>query len=826
MTGAAGGFGRPLVETVLERGDAVAACDLTAPPIESDRCLPLAADVTDPEAMREAARAAVERFGRIDVVVTCAGVGLGGPFEETDPEAMRRVIDVNLLGTMHTAWAALPHLRRQGSGRLVLMSSDSGQVGFPFQNVYTASKFGVEGLAESVKLEVEPFGIDVTVVEPCGAFDTGMPRGAVAAAREAIPADSPYRERAMAIADQLESGEFQSPQLVVDAIWEVAGATQPPFRRRVGPDDRTGLLSAKRRLPDEAFFDLIRYGTATGHEGRVPVEGQGTGGDLFVRTLAAAGVEVCFTIVGGHDYELVEAARRYGMRVVDVRHEQAAAHMADAYARFTRRPALVAVDGAPGVVNAFPGIQVASEAQVPMIVATAQGSLEGRDIGVMQAIDQLRVVRPVTKWQRTCFEAARMAEYAATAYRHAVSGRPGPVFCDFPLEVMRATVDLGEVAEPRGFVPEGRPHPDPALVERAVELLAASERPMVIAGSGVWWADAGDELAAFCEETGIPVMCRNLARGVVADDHPLAAGFMPYPANLADTFLVVGTRLDWTIGYGRFPLFDADATVIQVDVHPESIGKTRPVDVGIVADAGAALRALRAAADEATFRVDPGYVAAAHGAVREARRRQLEDLGIADREADRPMHSLQVLEAYRAWAPREAVTVVDGGYSAAFAIEHLDARSPGGVTWVGSTGHLGVGVAYAAAAKLAEPDRPVVALMGDGAFGLAGLELDTAVRHGLAIVVVVFNDAGWGETRDGQRRRWGDEALIGTDLAPTRYDQLAQSLGGHGELVTTPDELGPALDRALASGTAAVVNCLTDPDQRSGIVSGLPWVIE
>ncbi len=550
------------------------------------------------------------------------------------------------------------------------------------------------------------------------------------------------------------------------------------------------------------------------------------GGHLITRMLAREGVTHLFALPGGHNYEILDGCLDAGIRVVDVRHEQQAAHMADGWTRATGGLGVVAVDGAPGLANALPGIQVAYESQVPLLVLTAQGSLAGRDIGVMQAIDQLELVRPVTKWRRTCFDIARLPEYVGMALRQARSGRPGPVFLDFPLEVLRGTVEEGSVAFPQRYRTEARPFGDPAQVRAALDLLRQAERPLLVVGSGIWWARAGAELTHFVEASGIPVLTRNLARGLIADDHPLCVGVMPTAAFGADIYLVIGTRLDWTIGYGRPPLFAADARLIECDIIAEKIGKTRPVDVGIVGDARAVLQQLTAALADAPISVAPEWQARAKGSLAHLRQQTAGRVNLAARPADRPMHSLQLCHVLAAELPREADTVIDGGYIAAFGLETLDARTPGGVVWVGSTGHLGVGMAFANAIKLAQPGRPVVALMGDGSFGLCAMEFDTAVRHHLPVVVVIANDQGWGEIRDGQRRRWGAARVVGAELGLTRYDELARALGGHGEFVERPEELRPALRRALAAGRPAIVNVVTDREQRSTTVSGMPWIVE
>jgi acetolactate synthase-1/2/3 large subunit len=551
------------------------------------------------------------------------------------------------------------------------------------------------------------------------------------------------------------------------------------------------------------------------------------GGYLIMKTLREAGVTHLFTIVGGHNFEMVDACQDLGITVTDVRHEQQAAHMADAMTRFTRQPAVVAIDGAPGLVNAFPGIQVAYESQVPIIVLTGQGSMVGRDIGVMQAIDQLELVRPITKWRRTCFDIKRLPEYASMAVREATTGRPGPVFLDAPLEIVRGKVEESAAPMPHHYRTASRAHGDPALIKEALTLLASAQRPLIVAGSGVWWSHAENELREFARLMQIPVVCRNMARGIIAEDDPLGAGFLPTSAAGADVYLILGTRLDWTIGFGRPPLFAPDAKAIQVDIMAEKIGKNRPADIGIHGDAKAVLGQMIALArDYHPKSVPDAWRAQPKATTAGMRGGMIQQYGLAERPADQPMHSIQLVQALSKALPREARLIVDGGYIAAFGLQYTDAYSELGIVWVGSTGHLGVGVSFAAASKLAEPGKPVVALMGDGSFGLSGIEFDTAVRHGLPLVVVIANDAGWGEVRDGQRKRYGNERVLGTNLAPTRYDELAKALGGHGELVASVDQIAPALERCLKLDKPSIINVLTDRDQRSLLVTGMPWPIE
>jgi len=785
-------------------------------------------DVTVDEEIAQAVGTALERFGKIDVLVNNAGVGHGGPIEEATMGELRFVMDVNALGVMAVTKAVLPHMRSRGEGQIINISSDSGKVGFPFQGLYTAAKHAVEGFSEVLWHEVQPFGVQVTLIEPCGMFKTAMPRDAIDGALHSVKPDSPYYTWAHHMGAEMQAGWEHStdPSLVVEAILEVADAEKPPLRCRAGLPDRTGLVGLRNQMPDEDYVEFIRKVT----QGAVApggTKGRLTGGGLIVRTLKQAGVTHCFTIVGGHNYHIVDACLDEGITVVDVRHEMNAAHMADAWARFTGRPALVTVDAAPGLVNAVSGIEVAYEAQVPMIVVCSQGSMEGRDIGVMQAIDQLRLLQPITKWQRSCYDLKRLPEYTSMAVRYATTGRPGPVFLDFPQELLSATVQEDEILFPESYRTAARPLGDPALVGEALEILSTAKKPLVVAGSGVWWAGAGEELMRFVEATGMPILTRNLARGLVPDDHPLCCGFYPTPAAGADAFLILGTRLDWTIGFGQFPLFDREARVIQVDITPEVIGKNRAIHVGIVGDAGQVLRQLNAILpDFPDWQIDPGWPARAKATLAAMREDTAKGAKLEERPSDRLMHSIRLVQELAACLDREAIKVVDGGYIGAFGIQYLDANVPGGVTWVGSAAHLGVGLAYAIAGKLAHPDKQVVALMGDGSFGLCAMEFDTAVRYHVPIVVVIANDEGWGEVRDGQRRRFGEDRVVGTQLAATRYDEMAKALGGYGEFVERPEEIAPAIRRAVESGLPAIINVHTDPEQRSAAVSGLPWITE
>jgi len=556
------------------------------------------------------------------------------------------------------------------------------------------------------------------------------------------------------------------------------------------------------------------------------------GGDLAAAVLRAEGVTCVFGLSGGHVAPIFDGLLTAGIRLIDTRHEEAAVMMAEGWARYTGRPGVAVVTAGPGVVNAFPGVAVAWQTRAPVVVIAGRASIARRDLGAMQDVDQVELMRPVTKWARTVLRTERIPDYLGAAFRQAVSGRPGPVFLDIPEDVVSREVAAADLSprihsatieetsagkaelprESQDYRSSARPGADRDDVRRAAELIAGSKRPVIVAGSGVWWSGACADLVAFAERTGIPVYTRTMARGAVPDDHPLGAGFFPAGLMQADLALILGTRYDWTIGYGRPPLFPPDLKVIQVDIEPEEIGRNRRADVGLPGDVKVVLRQLQdALAELGDPRADPAW-AAALKEMRESFRQMLgAGAGAGTGGSSGPIHPALLVQEVRANLPRETAIVLDGGDIAGFAMTTMDAYGPGSCTWVGGFGHLGVGIPYAIAAKLAQPERPVVVLTGDGSFGLGAMEFDTAVRHMVPIVSVIANDTAWGQVRHGQEAAFGPDRTPGTGLGWRSYEKVVQALGGYGECVERLDEVGPALRRAFASGLPACLNVPTDP---------------
>lgn len=545
------------------------------------------------------------------------------------------------------------------------------------------------------------------------------------------------------------------------------------------------------------------------------------GGDLIAGMLKREGVQLIFSLSGGHIFPIYDGCITEGIRVIDTRHEQAAVHMAEGWARFTGKPGVAVVTAGPGLVNALPAIAVAAQSAVPLVVIAGRSSLAMRDLGSMQDMDQIELVRPLTKWARSVYQVERLPEYVATAFRQARTGRPGPVFLEVPIDIIKQQVGEGvKVRYPTYYCPENRFSACENAVEEAAGLLSEAAQPVIVAGSGVWWSGASDELTAFAEKTNIPVYTRYMARGAIAEDHPLSGGVYPLGLMQADLALILGTRLDWSLGYGRPPLFPAGLKTIQVDIHPEDIGKNRPVDVALPGDVKTVLGQLSSALEGLKMNTDPQWPSTV---------RVLKDLAkeTVSQEAGSdavPIQPARLCAEVQQFMPRNTALVVDGGDIAVFTVLSMQTFSPGGLQWVGAFGHLGVGLPYAIAGKLANPDRPLILITGDGSLGMSFMEFDTAVRHNVPVVCVVSNDAGWGQIRRAQRKNYSRERVICTDLGFDRYDKLVETLGGFGILVEKPEDIRPALEKAFASGKPACVNVRTDPEAACGGMD-LPWMI-
>jgi thiamine pyrophosphate-dependent acetolactate synthase large subunit-like protein len=529
------------------------------------------------------------------------------------------------------------------------------------------------------------------------------------------------------------------------------------------------------------------------------------GSQILAEALERQGVDMFFFIMGAPMLMVEAEALARRLRGIDVRHEQAAAIMAHAYARLRRRPGVCMAASGPGVTNLITGLAHAWADGVPVIALGGSAPVGTWGRGAFQEIDQLAMMAPCTKWAARVHHPRRLPEFLDEAFRRAMSGKPGPVYLDLPGDVLFQEVDPAKIEWPEPWDPEkpSRPQAAPEEIERLLGMLEAAERPIVVAGSGVLWSKAEAELQAFLERAGIPFYTTPQSRGMIPEDHPLCYLSARSSAfREADLILVIGTRLNYVIGHAAPPRFAAEARRVRIDIDPEEIATSPHLDLGIAGDAQAVLRQLLEAA---RGRIGEDSFASWRERLRGRNSGKQEEQEALLNSSEVPIHPLRLCKEVRDFIDRDAVLVVDGQEILNFGRQTIPSFVPNHRMNSGVFGTMGVGLPLGVGAKLAAPERQVVVLHGDGSFGMNAMEFDTAVRHGAPVLVVISLNGGW--TGDPER------AKPGRDLAYTRYDRIAETLGGHGEYVEDPDEIRPALERAaaaVAAGKPALVNVLTD----------------
>ena len=523
------------------------------------------------------------------------------------------------------------------------------------------------------------------------------------------------------------------------------------------------------------------------------------GGQIIARALKAEGVDTLFTLTGGHIVPILDGCVLEGIRVVDVRHEQAAAHAAEAYARLTGKLGVAAVTAGPGVTDTVTAVASAWHAGTPMLVIGGRHFIRQELRGGLQEMDHPRLFRSITAWAGTAWETGRLADYVATAARHAFRGRGGPVFLDVPLDVQADMVDENSIDWPADYRATEPPGVAPAALAGAVDLLAASERPVIFAGSGLAPAGAGP-LCEVAEALEAPVYLNGAARGSLSHDHALLGNRTRSSAFAgADLVLALGVDWDFRTGYGQ--KIHPDAKVIQVDAEATRIGWNRPAHLGIVAAPAGFLTQLGAQARSLAPPAARAWTAGIIEAEAEARRR-------AEAEAasdEVPVHPQRFAKEVAGFFGPDSIVAVDGGDIVSTTARWLQVSHPGHVLDPGPFGTLGTGAPFALAARLAFPDKLVGIVYGDGAFGFNAMEYDTLIRHGLAVVGVIGNDGVWNNIKTFHAAFY-PERLVATDLGVRPYHAMVTGLGGHGEPVEQPGDIRPALERARASGVASLVN--------------------
>jgi len=521
------------------------------------------------------------------------------------------------------------------------------------------------------------------------------------------------------------------------------------------------------------------------------------GGALVAQSLAKEGVSHVFTLCGGHVQHIYDGCLDEGIRVVDFRHEQSAGHAAEGWARATGRPGVAVVTAGPGVTDAVTAAANAMRGGVPMLLIGGQGPRFFSGMGSLQEMDHVSLLRSITKWSVTVPETRRIPDFMAMAFRKAMTGVPGPVFLEMPLDVLMGMEKTEDLHIPENYRTPHVTGGDPAAITAAADLLSRAERPVCLVGTQWWWSPYRDAVGAFVEGYDLPTFLNGGGRGALPPSDPRFFRLCRSRAlTSADVIVVFGTPWDFRLNYGND--IPPGTKVIHVDLDGDVIGHNRGADVGIVGDTGLVMRQLA----EAGRRSGPAWVAQ----VRQWEVGRFAKMA-AELDSDAvPVNPLRFSKELAAAIPAGSTIVCDGGDIVGTAAKVVDVTEPGHWMDPGPLGTLGVGPAFAMAAKLARPADPVFIIYGDGSFGLNGMEYEAAARQGIPFVGVMGNDAAWTQIRRGQVQLFSAERAPATALDYTRYDKMVEALGGHGEYVERPEDIRPAIERSLASGKPALVN--------------------
>jgi thiamine pyrophosphate-dependent acetolactate synthase large subunit-like protein len=544
------------------------------------------------------------------------------------------------------------------------------------------------------------------------------------------------------------------------------------------------------------------------------------GSTLLAHALKDQGAECIFTVVGGPVIEAVGACGDLGMRPIGTHHEQAAVMMAMAYAYAGGPLGVAMLASGPAVTNGVTGAHVALDNCWPVIILGGSSSRRQRGRMPFQEADSVAMMRPVTKWAMQVDSAERIPEMLAIAIRTAYAGRPGPVYLDLPADILQASVEESAVQMPPRIEPAAKPIGDPAAVQRAAELLLQAERPLLVLGKGVRWSappmlgdssstpDAYSGLTRLADTLGMPFVPSPMGRGYIPDDHPLCmSGARSTALRGADVVLVIGARLNWTFGMGRG--FAPDARIVHIDIDDAEIGLQRPAAAGITGDALAVVaQILEVVGDQAPDRSETEWLLT----LREAKAENEAALQPLLESDAIPMTHHRLLREVRDALPRDAIITVDGQITLATGRQVLPSYLPASRLNSGANGCMGVGVPFAVGAKLAMPNRPVISINGDCAFGFNGMEMETSLRYEAPILFLIDNNDGiMGGVLESRMFSNPHNERVAMYLPGVRYDTMMKAFGGHAEHITDPDVVRPAVERALTADRSTCLNVAVDP---------------
>lgn len=539
------------------------------------------------------------------------------------------------------------------------------------------------------------------------------------------------------------------------------------------------------------------------------------GGELVARALAAQGVSTIYTLCGGHVMNIYDGCANNGIKVIDFRHEQAAAHAADAHARLTRNIGAAVVTAGPGVTDALTGVANAYEARSPMILIGGAAPLKTKGMGALQEIPQIGMFKDITKASFTIMSTEEIPAKMHEAFQIALSGRPGPVFIEIPFDVLFNAIEPPEIF-PKVIIQPAAP--ELSDVAQMFEILRSAQKPIIIAGTQVYWDAGHSALRELTDQTGIPVFTNGAGRGTLPMNHPNCFKSARSSAlREADAVILLGTPLDFRLKYGQEG-WNPNAKLIQIESDPNELNRNRQADVALSADSRLVLEALSEGLQG--FRFDEWLKRIQDiETKKENEQKQWENLN------DSPVNHFRFGAELNQFIDENTIVIGDGGDIVTACARVIDITLPGQWLDPGPLGCLGVGAPFAITAKHLYPEKKVLLINGDGAFGLNGFEFDTAVRFNLPIVSIVGNDAGWGNIRVIQKSMLGPERAFATSLAPTRYDKIVEAMGGHGEYVENPADIRPALERAFASGKPSCVNVTLDPEGLAKTAPNMAYIM-
>ncbi|HEY8490315.1 MAG TPA: oxalyl-CoA decarboxylase [Dehalococcoidia bacterium] len=540
---------------------------------------------------------------------------------------------------------------------------------------------------------------------------------------------------------------------------------------------------------------------------------------VVARALRQQGVDAVFGVVGHPVTGVAQAAQREGIRYYGMRHEQAAAYAAQAYSYLTGRVAAALVVSGPGMTNAISGLANAWANCWPMLLLGGSSDLALRGRGDFQEAPQVEAARPWCKWAGQAERVEQIPRFVADAVRSALYGRPGPTYLDLPGDVLSGTAEEERVAYPARVLDPPRPLADPEAVRAALDALRTAERPLVIVGKGAAWSRAEREVREFVEATGLPYLPAPMAKGLIPDDHPQsAASARSYALQHADLVFLIGARLNWIMHFGLPPRFAPDVRVVQLDISADEIGTNVPAEVALAGDARAVMGQLLAALRERPWQLGESPWLRALAEEKERNRQQVEPM-LQDDSV--PMGYYRVLREIDEALPRDAIVVSEGSNTMDIGRAVLNNYLPRHRLDAGTFGTMGVGPGFAIAAQAAHPDKRVVAVEGDSAFGFDGMEVEVAARYGMPITFVVVNNNGIGvgvERLDPER-----PVPPGALLPGARYEKVMEAFGGLGFYAETPDQLRAALREALAAERPSLINVPINPRARRK-PQPFPWL--